>query len=334
MVKALTLSKGHKPKNYDDSLKSDDNAELILGLCEGPIQGLEDGGHSLFLNDETLWSATGEDNFESYNIRITEGDGTQDERIKYKLGGISKAFYTQGRELIEQNEFYIAETTTANIDYIDVRIAIQQLMQTNDKGDSVYATGKFRIEYKKKSMPDTDWIKYGAVDIRPASKSDRKVGAPIDSNGNVNWADPEYQASYKNRVKQAIIRSQTTQDIAITGKTTSGYFRDFRLVVDRDPNIGETYLVKVTRLSPPSTTFSTFVRDGYLTRATVTRYLVLYDDFVNNRNVYQKRTWTIWRVTSLNKQYIGLELRNPMDGVNFNVPARRYLPPEFPFVEV
>lgn len=96
----------------------------------------------------------------------------------------------------------------------------------------------------------------------------------------------------------------------------------------------DSYSRPAMNIANPDGSFSTFVRDGFLTRASVTRYLVLYDDFINNRNVYQKRTWIIWRVNSLNKQYIGLELRNPMDGVNFDVPARRYIPPEFPFVEM
>ena len=62
--------------------------------------------------------------------------------------------------------------------------------------------------------------------------------------------------------------------------------------------------------------------------------LVLYDDVINNRPVYQKKTWIIWFIKTVNKQLIQVELRNPMDGVNFNVPARRYMPPEFPFTEL
>ena len=71
-----------------------------------------------------------------------------------------------------------------------------------------------------------------------------------------------------------------------------------------------------------------------LTRAVCTRYLVLYDDLINDRPIYQKRMWIIWYPRTLNKQYIQFELRNPMDGVNFDVPARVYMPPEFPFVDI
>lgn len=71
---------------------------------------------------------------------------------------------------------------------------------------------------------------------------------------------------------------------------------------------------------------------GLLDRAVVNRYLVLYDDVVNNRPIYQKKTWIIWFIKTINKNVIQVELRNPMDGVNFDVPARMYIPPEFPFV--
>ena len=42
--------------------------------------------------------------------------------------------------------------------------------------------------------------------------------------------------------------------------------------------------------------------------------------------------WIIWTATSINKNYVEFELRNPMDGNNFYIPARQYLPPEFPSV--
>lgn len=71
---------------------------------------------------------------------------------------------------------------------------------------------------------------------------------------------------------------------------------------------------------------------GLLNRAVINRYLVLYEDLINNRPIYQKKTWIVWFIKTINKNMIQVELRNPMDGVNFNVPARMYIPPEFPFV--
>ncbi len=94
----------------------------------------------------------------------------------------------------------------------------------------------------------------------------------------------------------------------------------------------DTYSRPTMSIANPNGAFSTFIRDGLLVKATLTRYIVLYDDILNNRNIYQSKKWVIWNTPSLNSNYIQLELRNPMDGVNFNVPARMYMPPEFPTV--
>lgn len=95
---------------------------------------------------------------------------------------------------------------------------------------------------------------------------------------------------------------------------------------------GSSYSRPTLSIANPDGAFSTFVRDGFLDRAEVTRYLVLYDDLINDRPIYQKKTWVIWYIKTLNKNMIQVELRNWMDGVNFDVPARMYIPPEFPFV--
>lgn len=73
---------------------------------------------------------------------------------------------------------------------------------------------------------------------------------------------------------------------------------------------------------------------GLLNRAVINRYLVLYEDLINNRPIYQKKTWIVWFIKTINKNMIQVELRNRMDGVNFDVPARMYTPPEFPFVSL
>lgn len=87
-------------------------------------------------------------------------------------------------------------------------------------------------------------------------------------------------------------------------------------------------------IANPNGAFSTFIRDGLLVRSTITRYLVLYDDILNDRNVYQSKTWVVWNNPSLTNMSISLELRNPLDGFNFNLPPRMYIPPEFPSVQL
>ncbi len=96
---------------------------------------------------------------------------------------------------------------------------------------------------------------------------------------------------------------------------------------------GDSYSRPTLSIANPDGAFSTFIRDGLLDRAIINRYIVLYDDIINDRPIYQKKTWIMWFIKTLNKNIIQVELRNPMDGVNFDVPARMYIPPEFPFVD-
>lgn len=95
---------------------------------------------------------------------------------------------------------------------------------------------------------------------------------------------------------------------------------------------GESLSRPTLSIANPEGSFSTFIRDGILLRSVITRYSVLYQDILNNRNIYQKKVWVAWNVPQLTRDMLQLELRNPMDGVNFDVPARMYLPPEFPSV--
>lgn len=97
---------------------------------------------------------------------------------------------------------------------------------------------------------------------------------------------------------------------------------------------GETLSRPTLSVANPEGSFSTFIRDGHLIRSVIKRYAVLYSDILNNNNVYQVKTWLVWNVPQMTKDMIQLELRNPMDGVNFNIPARAYMPPEFPSVSL
>lgn len=82
----------------------------------------------------------------------------------------------------------------------------------------------------------------------------------------------------------------------------------------------------------PEGVFSKIILDGDIDKAFIYRYRVLRRDIDLNRPVFQMLMWLIWVPTSITKNYVEFELRNPMDGNNFYVPARQYLPPEFPAV--
>ena len=167
---SLIFSGGRQknPSVTADNLRNDDNAEIIVGLCEGPIVGLQDGKQSFFIDDTPLKSSTGEDNFEDYNLDIKVGDASQDESISLSLGGVAKG-HNIGLELKEKDYFLVRQTDTANIDYIDVRIGIGSLYESDSKGNVNNATGRFRIEYRKSNS--ANWIKYGNADLYVTGKT-------------------------------------------------------------------------------------------------------------------------------------------------------------------
>lgn len=82
----------------------------------------------------------------------------------------------------------------------------------------------------------------------------------------------------------------------------------------------------------PGGVFSGYVLDGSMDKAMLFRYRVLRSDLEANRAVFQMNQWIIWQCTSITKNYMIFECRNNMDGNNFYVPARQYMPPEFPTV--
>lgn len=86
------------------------------------------------------------------------------------------------------------------------------------------------------------------------------------------------------------------------------------------------------RVVNPEGIFSSLFISGDIEKATLYRYRVLRQDLDNNREIYQRLKWIIWNVKSITKNYVKLELRNPMDGNNFNVPARLFIQPDFPSV--
>lgn len=82
----------------------------------------------------------------------------------------------------------------------------------------------------------------------------------------------------------------------------------------------------------PNGVFSRLILDGDLDKANIYRYRVLRKNIDADKPVYQLNMWLIWMATSITKNYVEFELRNPMDGNNFITPARQYMPPDFPTV--
>ncbi|RUU74356.1 hypothetical protein [Mesorhizobium sp. M7A.F.Ca.MR.362.00.0.0] len=89
------------------------------------------------------------------------------------------------------------------------------------------------------------------------------------------------------------------------------------------------------QLINPEGVFSTLVRQRLLDRATVIRYRLLRDHFEADVQIYQRRMWYVSRISDVTAgQSITAELRVMTEGPNSKVPARQFMPPEFPMVRL
>jgi predicted phage tail protein len=148
----LSGSKGaKKPTNTADSLFATDIVEALLGISEGPIMGLEDGGKSYLIGETNLQDQSGQNNFDNFELIDYKGS-EEGEEIYSRLGGFG-ASTSVGTELATDVEV-IRNGQHTDIDYLDVRMVINQLVHQNDKGTFNH-TGKFKVEYKRVS--ESNW---------------------------------------------------------------------------------------------------------------------------------------------------------------------------------
>ena len=84
----------------------------------------------------------------------------------------------------------------------------------------------------------------------------------------------------------------------------------------------------------PEGIYSSLVNEGLLDNARIVRYRVLKDDVDNDRPIYRVQQWRVSRIVTLTKGAIVVELRDLMDGQNFKVPYRMFMPPEFATVSI
>lgn len=84
----------------------------------------------------------------------------------------------------------------------------------------------------------------------------------------------------------------------------------------------------------PNGIYSSLVDSGQLDAATIVRYRLLKYDYDHNRPIYRRQQWKVSRVLGITSGVINLELRDLMDGQNFSVPGRMFIPPDFPTVGI
>ncbi|WP_419902139.1 TipJ family phage tail tip protein [Kiloniella sp.] len=137
-----------------DNLRSQDTMEAILGICEGEIEGLEDGLKSFEINDTKLQNLDGTYNFQEFDIEVYPGSGVE-EPIQLSLGGVTKSHNINVK--LAKDVSVTRQTDSGDIDFVDIRLAFNTLYKQTDKG--VFDTSiEFEIEYKALSATEWNYI--------------------------------------------------------------------------------------------------------------------------------------------------------------------------------
>lgn len=254
MIKELVGAKGGgssapSPVRTPDTLRSLDTVEVVLGIGEGPIEGLENGNQSFFVGDTAAFNADGTPNFDSLRLNFYPGDDVPNYIITPALGGFSRS-NTVGVELAS-GVGVTRETQSGDLDFIDIRLVINQLYNQTDSGIFT-APISFKIEYKPRDS--TNWAVYqNAAAVVASTRSNAVDSAtPRADQGFIGaGAFLKTMASASSAWDAAVTQNPSTGVITINGKTTSTYVKEFRLPV---VPIDGPYDIRVTKTSGDSTT--------------------------------------------------------------------------------
>lgn len=264
----LTFAKGPKqpppPTRVSDNLRSEDTVEVLLGLGEGPWSKLHDGLKSFFIANTPLQASDGTLNFPDAQLIFHKGTQMPDP-IKFVLGGSAA-----GRAVnvnLSQDTPVVRTTTTGQLDAIDVRLRIDQLLKTTEEGDVLNEDLVFKIEVKPTSsgtwtnLPsNTGWVRsspsvgnrqyFGSIDLRV----DELIADGVIQATAENQAWQEYQDNADGPVDSSLGRQAYSESIRIYGKTQSPVYKEIRVPVERLES--DTYDIRVTKISAETTTDS------------------------------------------------------------------------------
>lgn len=90
---------------------------------------------------------------------------------------------------------------------------------------------------------------------------------------------------------------------------------------------------KVTIFNPNGV-YNYLVDQGVLDSSLLARYRILKEHLTDDLPIYERQQWKVSRIASVRTPFISLELRDMMDGQNFQSPGRMFIPPDFPTVSL
>lgn len=124
---------------------TDDYVKLILGICEGPIEGLTDGSKDIYFDKTPYKNSDDSENFEDVTITTTNGTASIADALSLPDGSFSdNTVNVEVKNGVPQ----VRAISNADITEIQVRLGFQ--LQYNSKsGDVRQTTIKFQIWIKE-----------------------------------------------------------------------------------------------------------------------------------------------------------------------------------------
>ncbi|WP_273860755.1 phage tail protein [Photobacterium sp. GSS17] len=151
-IKVLRGAGGPSGPSYkDDNLYSKDRAELLLGISEGPIKGVQDGSlKNVFIGDTPVMSPTGKLNFEADDLQLLFCEGTSDQTAWAPVLGGAGQFHQVNVKITSQNMEVIRSVPTSlsgHYDRIDINLSIDRLVYNDEEG-SDYANLDLEVAWR------------------------------------------------------------------------------------------------------------------------------------------------------------------------------------------
>ena len=133
------------PIEADDTLQSEQFAHVLDLLCEGEIEGLDDGSRSIFLDDTPVSNADGSYNFQDFVIVTRNGTQAQSYIPVPAGGGNIESEQNVGTK-VENGTPITRQITDTDIDRVRVTINVPALQRITDEGDILGHSVSLRID--------------------------------------------------------------------------------------------------------------------------------------------------------------------------------------------
>jgi predicted phage tail protein len=143
------------PYEADDSLQSTQYASVLDLICEGEIQGLDNGAKSIYLDDTPIEDAAGNKNFRGYQV-VTR-NGTQNQTI---IGADLNATESENGVSVQlfASTPVTRQITNTAVDRVRVTVNVPALQILQDDGDIVGHSVSLKIETQYNSGGYTEVI--------------------------------------------------------------------------------------------------------------------------------------------------------------------------------